>query len=94
MMKIIVDFGKDFIDPKSVGYAFMLQAFGMIFENVSRMFIDQYNYRFKKDYNDTLAQDVFYFFCINKFLPLMYIAFYIQSFLTLFSTLVTLVILD
>ena len=89
-----MDFASDFVDPKAVGYGFLLQAFGMIFESVSRTFLDQYNYRFKKDYNDALSQEVFYFFCVNKYLPLMYIAFYVQSYLTLFSTLLTLVILD
>ena len=66
----------------------------MIFESVTRSFLDEYNYRFKKDYNDALSQEVFYFFCVNKYLPLMYIAFYVQSYLTLFSTLLTLVVLD
>ena len=30
---------------------------------------------FKKDYNDILANQKFYYTCINKYLPLMYIAF-------------------
>ena len=41
-----------------------------------------------------MATQKFYYTCINKYLPLMYIAFYIKSYIKLFSTLITLMVID
>lgn len=75
-------------------YAFVL----MIFENVNGVivtwFVQERNYRFKKDYYDSLHLQQFVFGFISYYLPLGYVAFVRQSFLALFTLLFVTLLFD
>lgn len=56
--------------------------------------MDAYNYRFKKDYNDGLAWFLFYYNCFNFFFPLATISLYKKSYLSVFTILFILLVLE
>jgi hypothetical protein len=74
-----------FIDPWTVLYSVVLSIIDTINHYVVHWFIVKRNYRFKKDYNDSLHLQSFVFSFIGFFLPLGYVAFIRQSFFALFT---------
>jgi hypothetical protein len=64
-----------FFDPITIVYALIMEILGIIFEFVTIAFINQRNYRFKQEYNNAIALQLFTFNCFNYFLPLAFIAF-------------------
>ena len=53
-----------------------------------------YNYRFHKDYNDAIANQLFLFNCLNSYVPLLYVAFFKQNYQALFTMLFIMLIFD
>jgi hypothetical protein len=49
------EFANEFIDPKSIAYGIIIKIIQVIYEKVTGSFIQEYNYQFKKDYNDAIA---------------------------------------
>jgi hypothetical protein len=61
---------------------------------ITYYFIQAYNYQFKKDYNDSLAQWIFYYNFLNFYMPMYYAAFLSESSKGSFTTLYTLLIVE
>lgn len=93
-------YAQDFMDPLSIGYGFVLTIIGKIFEWVTDKFLEAMNYRYRKDYNDARAKRLFFFNCVNFYLPLGYVAFFRERsadnkpFLALFSMLFIIFVID
>lgn len=97
---IIAQYQQDFFDPMSVVYGFTLTIISKIYEWITDKFIDAMNFRYRKDHNDARAQQVFFFNCVNMFLPLCYVAFFRpkdkgnKPFMALFSMLFIIFVID
>lgn len=91
---ISVDQAKQFMDPWSVLLAIILEIYYMFYEWINIKFMEAYNFRFKKDYNDGLAWFLFLYNCFNFFFPLATIALYKQSFLSVFTVMFVLLIVE
>lgn len=83
-----------FMDPWSVLLAFLLEIYHKIFETLNIKFMFAYNYRFKKDFNDGLSWYLFFYSCFNFYFPLAAIALYKQSFISVFTILFTILLLE
>ena len=84
----------DFLEPKSCLYAVVIEVLGGIYEKCATRLVEWHNYRYKKDFDDHLAIQLFIFQCINYYVPLGFVAFRKQKFNSLFSILVTLLVVE
>ena len=75
-------------------YAVVILIVDVINNTVVTWFIKKRNYRFKKDYYDSLHLQQFVFGFINVYLPLGYVAFVRQSFLALFTLMFVTLLFD
>lgn len=97
---IVSQYSQDFLDPMSIFYGLVLMIIGNIYEWITDKFLDAMNYRYRKDYNDARAKRLFFFNCLNNFLPLLYVAFFRDKtgdnkpFLALFSMLFIVFVID
>jgi hypothetical protein len=65
-----------FMDPWSVLLCLILEVYSVVYEYFTVKFMEAYNFRFKKDYNDGLAWYLFFYNCFNFFFPIAVIALY------------------
>ena len=84
----------DFLEPKSCVYAVIIEILGGIYEKCATRLVEWHNYRYRKDFDDHLAIQLFIFQCINYYVPLGFVAFHKQKFNSLFSILVTLLVVE
>ena len=75
-------------------YGIIIEVIALINDHILVWFIDQKNYRYKKDYNDALNLQLFTFNCVNYFVPMMFTAFYKQSYQALFTLMLTVIVFD
>ena len=59
-----------FMDPWSVLLSLILEFYYTIYTSFTVCFMEAYNFRFKKDFNDGLAWYLFFYNCWNFFFPL------------------------
>lgn len=78
---------QDFIDPISVMYQIVLATIGMIVDILVEKLVEKKNFRYAKDKNDKCQLQKFMFQFINVFLPIGYVAFVRQNYLSLFTML-------
>lgn len=83
-----------FMDPWSVLLCLILEVYCITYEYFTVKFMEAYNFRFKKDYNDGLAWYLFFYNCFNFFFPLAVIALYKKSFLAVFTIMFVLLVLE
>ena len=83
-----------FMDPWSVLLCLILEVYVIVYEYFTVKFMDAYNFRFKKDFNDGLAWYLFFYNCVNFFFPIAVIALYKQSFLAVFTILFVLLVVE
>lgn len=83
-----------FMDPWSVLLSLILELYYIIYEYCTIEFMDAYNFRFKKDFNDGLAWYLFFYNCVNFFLPIAVIVLVKRSFLSVFTMLFVLLVLE
>jgi hypothetical protein len=83
-----------FLDPWSVLLSVILEVYYTIYSHLTVRFMEAYNYRFKKDFNDGLAWYLFFYNCFNFFFPLATIALWKQSFLSVFTIMFVLLVLE
>ena len=78
----------------SVLYAVMIELLGWFYEVMTIKFINNYNYRYTKDYNDALSLQLFCFNFINYYVPLGFVAFMKQKFNALFTILIIVLVIE
>lgn len=83
-----------FFDPWTLLYALVLMVVDFINNYVVTWFIEKRNYRYKKDYFDSLHLQKFVFGFIGFFLPLGYVAFIRQSYIALFTLMFMTILID
>jgi len=82
------------MDPFSFLLALILEAYALIYAHYTIQFMEAYNFRFKKDFNDMHAFYLFYYNCMNYFLPLIIIAIFKKSFLSIFTILFVFLVIE
>jgi hypothetical protein len=85
---------EDWIDPNAILYGLVLKVWEWIFNSLTELVMQKKNFQYQKDYNDGIAYQMFFFYCINSFLPLLYVAFFKQNYNTLFTMLLVMVVID
>lgn len=65
-------------------YSFLIVLFGAIYKNMASVQTYKENYRYQKDYDDTLIFRLFLFNWLNFYVPMLLVAFYRQNYTNLF----------
>jgi len=81
-----------YIDPWTVLYGFVLFLFDWFNVFMMHWFVENRNFRFKKDYNNALTHQLMIFKLFNYFTPLCYVAFIKRNFMSLFTLNITMLI--
>lgn len=69
-------------------YAALLKVLEKINDFGVDKVVSAYNYQWIKDHENAIAYRLFFFKCLNSYFPLMFVAFYKQTYYTLFIMLV------
>ena len=93
-LEVLAESAAQFLDPASAALALLLEFYYVVYEYYTIKFMEAYNFRFKKDFNDGLAWYLFFYNCVNFFFPIAVISLYKQSYLAVFTVLFVLLVLE